>query len=165
MTTPEPAVLSRLYPDVDPASPPRTSAGEAISLAVAGATLTFGAALGSIAIAGAGLLLVLLAAVLAGARTDRRIRREAKHRFPQAGWAEDLRPGAVWPSWAVWAVLLGGSLALAAYLPEPAAVAGAIAWALVAAAALGAVTLIRRDDAEEATPVRDARRGQSAARS
>jgi hypothetical protein len=165
MTTPEPAVLPRLYPDVEPASPPRTSAGEAISLAIAGATLTFGAALGSVTIAGAGLLLVLLAAVLAGARTDRRIRREAKNRFPQAGWAEDLRPGAVWPSWVVWAVLLGGSLALARYLPEQAAVVGAGAWALVAAAALGAVTLVRRDDAEEATPVRDARPARPASRS
>ncbi|BAU94788.1 cell-surface hemin receptor [Corynebacterium suranareeae] len=78
-----------LYPDVDPSTPIPVTVGERLAACVAAGTLAFGAASGDLIITGVGLVLVLFATVVPASKTARRIRREARARFPQEEWIEE----------------------------------------------------------------------------
>ncbi|MDO5077137.1 hypothetical protein [Corynebacterium sp.] len=81
--------FSLIYPDVDPARPVPPTYGERISLVTASIVLAFGAAAGDLLVMAAGLLLTLIAAIAPMLKTPRRIRNEARSRFPHEQWAED----------------------------------------------------------------------------
>lgn len=81
--------LTLLYPDVDPSRPIPPTYGERLSLVVASIVLAFGAAAGDLLVMAVGLVLVLIAAVAPMLKTPRRIRNEARSRFPDEPWAED----------------------------------------------------------------------------
>lgn len=81
-----------LYPDVDPRQPLPATFGERLSLTVAIAVLTFGAAAGDLTIGLGGLGLTLLSLWLLNSQTRRRVRAEARHRFPDQPWAEYEEP-------------------------------------------------------------------------
>ena len=80
--------FNRLYPDIDPARalPPRF--GEILALAVSSAVLAYGAVLIDLNIVLVGLVLFLISAIMPRFTTHRRIRQEAKDRFPDQNWAE-----------------------------------------------------------------------------
>ncbi|ALC04892.1 hypothetical protein CDES_02150 [Corynebacterium deserti GIMN1.010] len=90
MSSPLPtqSAFDNLYPDIDPTSTLPITAGERLAMSVAVATLAFGAASGDLLITGAGLALVLFATLVPAGKTGRRIRREARARFPHQPWAE-----------------------------------------------------------------------------
>ncbi|WJZ01792.1 hypothetical protein [Corynebacterium freiburgense] len=84
--------LSLLYPDIDPQRPVPPTYSERFALVLAASILAFGAAAGDLIVMAAGLLLTLLAAIAPNLKTPRRIRNEARSRFPYANWAEDRPP-------------------------------------------------------------------------
>ncbi|MDO4686385.1 MAG: hemin receptor [Corynebacterium sp.] len=92
MTKPQSEHLSLLYPDIDPSRPVPPTYVERFSLTLAAAVLAFGAAAGDLIVMAAGLVLVLFAAIAPALKTQRRVRNEARARFPDAGWAEDTPP-------------------------------------------------------------------------
>ena len=77
-----------IYPDINPAEPLGSSIAERIGFACATAVLAFGGAMGDLIIAGSGLALVLFSVIGASMKTPRRVRNEARSRFPQQKWAE-----------------------------------------------------------------------------
>lgn len=80
--------FTTIYPDVDPRTTLPATAGERISLTVAVMVLTFGATAGDLLIGGTGLALTLTSILLITTQTARRIRSEARQRFPEQPWAE-----------------------------------------------------------------------------
>lgn len=83
------AAFPNLYPDVDPSTPIPITFGERLAACVAAGTIAFGAASGDLLITGVGLVLVLFATFVPASKTARRIRREARARFPQEGWIDE----------------------------------------------------------------------------
>ena len=77
-----------IYPDINPAEPLGSSIAERIGFACATAVLAFGGDMGDLIIAGASLALVLFSVIGASMKTPRRVRNEARSRFPQQKWAE-----------------------------------------------------------------------------
>ncbi|MCP1387696.1 hypothetical protein M5J20_05770 [Corynebacterium sp. TA-R-1] len=80
--------FAMLYPDVDPGTPLPPSTWERAAIAVSSGVLFFGVAAGNLIVAGVGLFMVLAATIMPTQRTDRRVRNEARSRFPQMEWAE-----------------------------------------------------------------------------
>lgn len=78
-----------LYPDVDPATPIPASTPERMGMTLAIGILAFGGASGDLVVTFAGLALILLAVGGASRKTARRIRQEARDRFPHLPWAEN----------------------------------------------------------------------------
>ena len=82
------ADFTRLYPDVDPELPLPLSSVERLGIAVAAGILAYGGAAGHLAIAGAGAAVLLLTVYGISTRPPRRLRSEARSRFPDLNWYE-----------------------------------------------------------------------------
>ncbi|VZH84619.1 hypothetical protein FRC0190_00632 [Corynebacterium rouxii] len=82
------SAFQSLYPDINPAHSLPLTTWERISMALAVGILSFGVTFGDLIIAGAGLGLVLFAIIAPSQKTSRKIRTEAKNRFPNEPWAE-----------------------------------------------------------------------------
>ncbi|WP_075724890.1 hypothetical protein [Corynebacterium aquilae] len=91
MSTPVTADFSALYPDIDPATPIPARLPERAGMAAGAAVCAGGIAMSNLLVAGVGALLCVIAALAAAQSPLRRVRAEAKARFPQAGWAENSR--------------------------------------------------------------------------
>ncbi len=121
--------FATLYPDVDPTKGLPLSASERLSLTVAFAILAFGAVRADVVIAGVGLGLVVLAAFLQSNQTRRRVRAEARSRFPDQDWAEYRAASRLKLNWALPIFLLAAIAACATgfwFLPESLALPGAL---------------------------------------
>ncbi|MDO4630814.1 MAG: hemin receptor [Corynebacterium sp.] len=88
MNNNNPQVFFNLYPDVDPAKGIPLTGGERFAITLSAAVLSFGFVIGDLTVGGAGLLMLLFASIYPNQKTARRIRTEAKERFPQEDWAE-----------------------------------------------------------------------------
>ncbi|MCS4489538.1 hemin receptor [Corynebacterium sp. ES2794-CONJ1] len=77
-----------LYPDVDPQQPLPLSLFERFACAGALALFSFGFIVGDAIVLGVAFLATLFATIAPAQRTSRRIRKEARDRFPQLDWAE-----------------------------------------------------------------------------
>jgi len=77
-----------LYPEVDPTTPIRLGRGEHFAIVASTGILVFGAAAGDLRITGAGFALFLLSIIITASKTNRRIRHEARSRFPGEDWIE-----------------------------------------------------------------------------
>ena len=80
--------FARLYPDIDPTVPLPPTVAERIALTLAAAVLAFGAAAGDLVIAGVGFILLMFSLVTNSLKVHRKIRNEARSRFPSEEWAE-----------------------------------------------------------------------------
>lgn len=78
-----------LYPDVDPTTPIPASTPERMGITLAVGILAFGGASGDLMATVVGLALTLLAVSGASRKTARRIRQEARDRFPHLPWTEN----------------------------------------------------------------------------
>ena len=78
-----------LYPDVDPATPLPLTAGERIALSVCVGVMAFGAAWGMIEVTVVACAAFLGLLGFSTLTTRRRIRNEARTRFPAENWAEN----------------------------------------------------------------------------
>ncbi|GAA1473153.1 hypothetical protein CFELI_02625 [Corynebacterium felinum] len=83
--------FSNLYPDVDPSKGLPLTRAERFSFCLAAAILGFGFVVGNLIVAGVGLALLLYATIVPGQKTARRIRKEARDRFPQQQWVENTK--------------------------------------------------------------------------
>lgn len=124
--------FASIYPDVNPAVAIGPSTTECIGLAVATGVLAFGGAMGDLIIAGAALVLVLFSVIAASMKTPRRVRNEARSRFPRQDWAEYKAKNAPWMlgCWAIIIVIV--ALALF-FVPEDQKIIGAVAVGVIAA--------------------------------
>jgi len=77
-----------IYPDINPATALGATTAERLGFAVSTGILAFGGVIGDLLIAGAGAVLVLFSVIGASMKTPRRIRNEARNRFPQQDWVE-----------------------------------------------------------------------------
>lgn len=120
--------FTRLYPDVDPATPLPLTRGERLSITVATAVLAYGGSRGDLLVTGAGLALLLFALGVATFSTPRRVRHEARVRFPGVGWVEGSSTKTLL-TWAVIAVLVLATLLVVPGLaPGTALVSAALLW-------------------------------------
>ncbi|MER0071647.1 hypothetical protein ABRP93_11185 [Corynebacterium sp. KPL2850] len=94
-------IFNSIYPDVDPTQNFPLTIGERLSLALSVGVFMFGGVSGSLLIAGIGLTFVVACSLALARKTPRRIRAEARSRFPREPWAE--QPSLLVP--AVWAVI------------------------------------------------------------
>lgn len=92
MTHPNIRSFNFLYPDVNPRKGLATTAPERTALALAFAVLAFGAVTGDLIVGGVGLVLAAGASVAQSRKTPRRIRSEARARFPEQDWVENESP-------------------------------------------------------------------------
>ena len=124
--------FASIYPDVNPAVAIGLSTTERIGLAVATGVLAFGGAMGDLIIAGAGLILVLFSVIAASLKTPRRVRNEARSRFPRQDWAEYKSKNSPWMlgCWTIIIVIV--ALALF-FVPEDQKIIGAVAVGVIAA--------------------------------
>ncbi|CAM2801621.1 hypothetical protein COPR103792_04525 [Corynebacterium propinquum] len=88
MNSPAASPFRSLYPDVNPTNGLPLNGVERVSLVVACMVLIYGCVNGELIIAGVGLALTLFAVVVQSQKTARRIRAEAKNRFPAEDWSE-----------------------------------------------------------------------------
>ncbi|WP_245802153.1 hemin receptor [Corynebacterium pacaense] len=135
--------FTSLYPDVDPGTPIPVSSGERISTGVAAATLAYGAAGMDIVVTIAGLALVIISLAVPAASVKRRIRREARTRFPREPWAESALLNNVNTNLFVpvfWAFIAASSLGIGYFLPADLLTRGGINWGAVAAAVIAFIT-------------------------
>ncbi|MGV0326003.1 hypothetical protein [Corynebacterium confusum] len=88
MTLRNESAFSTLYPDVDPHEGLPLSGTERLALAVAFAVMAYGAVVGDIIVAAVGLVLALAACIIEATKTNRRIRAQARSRFPGEDWVE-----------------------------------------------------------------------------
>ena len=94
-------IFTSIYPDVDPTQSVPLTIGERFSLALSVGVFMFGGVSGSLLIAGIGLAFVVACSFALSQKAPRRIRTEARSRFPREPWAE--QPSLLVP--AVWAVI------------------------------------------------------------
>lgn len=125
--------FTSIYPDINPAEALGSSTPERIGFACATAVLAFGGAMGDLIITGAGLVLVLFAVIAASMKTPRRVRNEARSRFPQQKWAEYTVNNTAWMLGCWIAIITVVALALF-LVPDGQKVYGAAAAAVIAAA-------------------------------
>lgn len=131
LTEAEKAFVS-IYPDINPAEPLGSSIAERIGFACAKAVLAFGGDMGDLIIAGAGLALVLFSVIGASMKTPRRVRNEARSRFPQQKWAEYSVNHTAWML-GCW-IVITTVVALALFIvPEEQNAIGGVAAAVIAA--------------------------------
>lgn len=122
-----------IYRDINPAEPLGSSIAERIGFACATAVLAFGGAMADLIIAGAGLALVLFSVIGASMKTPRRVRNEARSRFPQQKWAEYSVNHTAWML-GCW-IVITTVVALALFIvPEDQNAIGGVAAAVIAAA-------------------------------
>ena len=81
-------IFTSIYPDVDPTQNFPLTFGERLSLALSVGVFMFGGVSGNLLIAGIGLAFVVACSLTLGHKTPRRIRAEARSRFPREPWAE-----------------------------------------------------------------------------
>lgn len=127
----------QLYPDVDPGTPIPPTHGERTVLAVTTGVLAFGGASGDLIVTGVGLTLLLFALVAGSRKTSRRIRAEARDRFPAHHWAETLATRDLRLIWALpltWVAILTICLTTLWLVPVAYTLTGATVAALVSAA-------------------------------
>lgn len=91
MNTSTTSAFKNLYPDVDPTQGLPLNWSERLSITFSCATLAFGAVFGDLIIVGAGLAFILFSTIAPAQKTARRIRTEAKNRFPTQPWAENAQ--------------------------------------------------------------------------
>ncbi|ARU45597.1 hemin receptor [Corynebacterium silvaticum] len=91
MNTSTTSAFKNLYPDVDPTQGLPLNWSERLSITFSCATLAFGAVFGDLIIVGAGLAFILFSTTAPAQKTARRIRTEAKNRFPAQPWAENTK--------------------------------------------------------------------------
>ena len=127
---PHTAIFRSIYPDVDPTQKFPPTLSERVALAFAVGVFMFGGVKGDLLIAGAGLVFVVGCVWALSRKTPRRIRTEARSRFPQEPWAEN--PSPLIP--ALWLVL--GVLAVTAWWFTPDEF---LTWSASAVASLAAV--------------------------
>ena len=121
-----------IYPDINPADPLGSSIAERIGFACATAVLAFGGDMGDLIIAGASLALVLFSVIGASMKTPRRVRNEARSRFPQQKWAEYSVNHTAWIL-GCW-IVITTVVALALFIvPEDQNAIGGVAAAVIAA--------------------------------
>ena len=121
-----------IYRDINPAEPLGSSIAERIGFACATAVLAFGGAMGDLIIAGSGLALVLFSVIGASMKTPRRVRNEARSRFPQQKWAEYSVNHTAWIL-GCW-IVITTVVALALFIvPEDQNAIGGVAAAVIAA--------------------------------
>ena len=77
-----------LYPEIDPTTPIRLGQGEHLAIVASTGILVFGASAGDLRVTGAGFALFLLSIIITASKTSRRIRHEARSRFPGEDWIE-----------------------------------------------------------------------------
>lgn len=82
MTSSSTSAFKNLYPDVDPTRGLPLSVSERLALSLALAIAAYGAVTADMLVAGAGVAFTLIASVLQQHKTARRIRSEARTRFP-----------------------------------------------------------------------------------
>ncbi|MDO4928860.1 MAG: hemin receptor [Corynebacterium sp.] len=107
------STFSSIYPDVDPTQGLPLTPSERGGLAIACAIAIFGAISEDYVIALVGFALVLCASIFPARKTPRRIRNEARERFPNIGWAEDAhedKARILFP--AFWIIIAGACIAL-----------------------------------------------------
>ncbi len=123
-------IFRSIYPDVDPTQKFPPTLSERAALAFAVGVFMFGGVKGDLLIAGAGLAFVVGCVWALSRKTPRRIRTEARSRFPQEPWAE--APSPFIP--VLWFAL--GALAVAAwwFTPDEFLVWSACSIAILAAA-------------------------------
>ncbi len=80
--------FSNLYPDINPTQGISLTRAERAAITVAVSILSFGFVMGDLIIGGIGLALVLFSYIFPGQKIARRVRREARERFPAEDWAE-----------------------------------------------------------------------------
>ena len=80
--------FGHLYPDIDPTTPLPPTRGERIGMTLSVAVFAFGAAAGELIIAGVGFGLLMFCLVANSLKMQRKIRNEARSRFPGEDWAE-----------------------------------------------------------------------------
>lgn len=121
-----------IYPDINPAEPLGSSIAERIGFACATAVLAFGGDMGDLIIAGASLALVLFSVIGASMKTPRRVRNEARSRFPQQKWAEYSVNHTAWilGCWIVITTVVALALVI---VPEDRNAIGGVAAAVIAA--------------------------------
>ncbi|MEZ2189939.1 hypothetical protein [Corynebacterium sp. CCM 9204] len=105
--------FDRLYPDIDPTVPLPPTRGERFGMTVSAALFAFGAAAGDLIVAGTGFGLLMFCLVANSLKIHRKIRNEARSRFPAEDWAEytvvrNLRLDLLVPVlWAISVVICG----------------------------------------------------------
>ena len=121
-----------IYRDINPAEPLGSSIAERIGFACATAVLAFGGDMGDLIIAGASLALVLFSVIGASMKTPRRVRNEARSRFPQQKWAEYSVNHTAWilGCWIVITTVVALALSI---VPEDQNAIGGVAAAVIAA--------------------------------
>lgn len=129
MTTPTTSSFRSLYPDVNPTNGLPLNGVERISLVVACMVLIYGVVNGEMIIAGVGLALTLVAVVALSQKTGRRIRTEAKNRFPAEDWSEyrtasRLNLNLYIPL--IWLVIIGMTMAGFWWIPHDYSVIGGL---------------------------------------
>lgn len=137
MTTTED--FSRLYPDIDPNKGFPLSVMERMALSLSTGIIAFGVATAEIIVATVGLVLIVVTALIVTQKTARRVRNEARTRFPGVDWVEfrkarDLNLGLYIPM--TWAVIIAVSLAGFWWIPANYAVVGGIIIGIFSAALL-----------------------------
>lgn len=137
MTTTED--FSRLYPDIDPNTGFPLSVMERMALTLSTGIIAFGVVTADIAIATLGLALIIVTALIVTQKTARRVRNEARIRFPGVDWVEyrktrDLNLGLYIPL--TWAIIIAVSLAGFWWIPANYAVVGGIIIGIFSAALL-----------------------------
>ncbi|MBI8999381.1 hypothetical protein M0E87_00860 [Corynebacterium sp. CCM 9185] len=80
--------FDRLYPDVDPSTPLPPTRGERAGMTVSVMLFAFGAAAGDLLVTGVGFGLLMFCFAANSLKTQRKIRNEARSRFPGEDWAE-----------------------------------------------------------------------------
>jgi len=105
-----------LYPEIDPTTPIRLGRGEHLAIVASTGILVFGAAAGDLRVTGAGFALFLISIIITASKTNRRIRHEARSRFPSEDWIEyrtarHLRTDIIVPvGWLIISVITGACL-------------------------------------------------------
>ena len=105
-----------LYPEIDPTTPIRLGRGEHLAIVASTGILVFGAAAGNLQVTGAGFALFLLSIIITASKANRRIRHEARSRFPGEDWIEyrtarHLRTDIIVPvGWLIISVITGACL-------------------------------------------------------
>ncbi|MDK4252878.1 hypothetical protein QPX11_11225 [Corynebacterium propinquum] len=137
MTTTED--FNRLYPDIDPNTGFPLSVMEKMALSFSTGIIAFGVVTAEVIIAALGLVLIIVTALIVAQKTARRVRNEARTRFPGVDWVEfrkarDLNLGLYIPL--TWAIIIAASLAGFWWIPADYAVVGGIIIGIFSAALL-----------------------------
>lgn len=137
MTNPSSTAFTNLYPEVDPNVGLPLTAAERMALAASCAIMAFGVVSANMIVAGVGLLLGIASALFLSQKTARRIRNEARSRFPTLDWVEyrrsrELNLGLYIPLF--WAVIIAVCAAGYWWIPPDYATVGAALIAVLVAA-------------------------------